>query len=67
MKKVLTSLLASGIAAIALTSCCCDYDPCCDSYPSDSCRPCPEPRANGCCPRPHIWENCCCNPGNYEY
>ncbi|MBS4169203.1 hypothetical protein [Parachlamydia sp. AcF125] len=67
MKKLLTSLLASGIAAIALTSCFCDYNSCCDSYPSDNYRPCPVPKGNVDSPRPHIWDNSCGNSSNYEY
>ncbi|WP_162531522.1 hypothetical protein [Parachlamydia acanthamoebae] len=50
MKKKITSVLALCLTAFALTSCCCNNDPCCDPCPKPCyTRPvCPKP----CCPRP---------------
>jgi len=48
MKKILSLTFMAAMALSALTSCCCDRDPCCDPCP-------PKPRCcepKPCCPKP---------------
>ncbi|HRD56333.1 MAG TPA: hypothetical protein PLC42_08065 [Parachlamydiaceae bacterium] len=58
--KLVKSLVALCAVAFALTSCCCDRNPCCDPCP----RPCPKPMCpKPVCPKPAP----CCPDGGYGY